>query len=95
MAFPSIQTNTSSIKPSLPHFDVQYLLTLNQHASVFPWLATGLASEIKIDPMPCWEDSPQLAAGYASIFFQFTLTPNTRLHFYQDHTLTKEGPGAI
>jgi hypothetical protein len=33
------------------------IATLKQHAS-----------EIKIDPIPNWEDSPQLAAGYASIF---------------------------
>jgi len=47
--------------------------------SLTPWLveaqrksrygATGLASAIKIDPTPYWEDFPQLAelaAGYAS-----------------------------
>jgi hypothetical protein len=36
---------------------------LNQHARAFPWLATGLASEIKINPIPYWGYSPQLAAG--------------------------------
>jgi hypothetical protein len=35
------------------------LYNLNQHAS-----------EIKVDPIPYWEDSPQLAAGYASILIE-------------------------
>ena len=33
----------------------------------FPWLATGLASEIKIAPKPYWEDTLQLAEGYLQI----------------------------
>jgi hypothetical protein len=35
-----------------------------------PQLAAGLASEIKIDQTPYWEDSLQLAAGYSSIVFE-------------------------
>jgi hypothetical protein len=29
-----------------------------------PWFAVGLGSEMKIDELHCWEDTPQLAAGY-------------------------------
>jgi hypothetical protein len=42
-------------------------LGLDQPASAYPVACYGVRERNKIGRIPYWEDSPQLAAGYASI----------------------------
>ena len=58
-------------------------LTLNQPASAFPVACYGVSERNKIGIIPYWEDSPQLAAGYASMITKYSTTQSRSSGIYE------------